>query len=67
MNRTVIASLLLFLSSGCVAIETASADFIFVTPERFTNQEFLGDLRKKTWLERQAQCHISLLLKQCGM
>jgi len=29
-------------------IETESADFIFVTPERFTNQEFLGDLRKKT-------------------
>jgi ATP-dependent DNA helicase RecQ len=29
-------------------IETESADFIFVTPERFTNQEFLADLRTKT-------------------
>jgi ATP-dependent DNA helicase RecQ len=29
-------------------IETESADFIFVTPERFTNQDFLGDLRTKT-------------------
>jgi ATP-dependent DNA helicase RecQ len=29
-------------------IKTESTDFIFVTPERFTNQEFLGDLRKKT-------------------
>src|SRR5678816_41260 len=29
-------------------IETESSDFIFVTPERFANQEFLADLRKKT-------------------
>jgi ATP-dependent DNA helicase RecQ len=29
-------------------IETESSDFIFVTPERFENQEFLADLRKKT-------------------
>ncbi len=29
-------------------IKTESTDFIFVTPERFTNQAFLGDLRKKT-------------------
>jgi ATP-dependent DNA helicase RecQ len=29
-------------------IETESSDFIFVTPERFTNQEFLADLRTKT-------------------
>jgi ATP-dependent DNA helicase RecQ len=29
-------------------IKTESTDFIFVTPERFTNQEFLGDLRRKT-------------------
>jgi ATP-dependent DNA helicase RecQ len=28
-------------------IKTEKSDFIFVTPERFTNQEFLGDLRKK--------------------
>jgi ATP-dependent DNA helicase RecQ len=28
-------------------IKTESSDFIFVTPERFTNQEFLGDLRKR--------------------
>jgi ATP-dependent DNA helicase RecQ len=30
-------------------IETESSDFIFVTPERFTNQEFLADLRTKTF------------------
>jgi ATP-dependent DNA helicase RecQ len=29
-------------------IKTESTDFIFVTPERFTNEAFLGDLRKKT-------------------
>jgi ATP-dependent DNA helicase RecQ len=29
-------------------IKTESTNFIFVTPERFTNQDFLGDLRKKT-------------------
>jgi ATP-dependent DNA helicase RecQ len=29
-------------------IKTESTDFIFVTPERFTNQEFLQDLRRKT-------------------
>jgi ATP-dependent DNA helicase RecQ len=29
-------------------IKTDENDFIFVTPERFTNQEFLGDLRKRT-------------------
>ena len=29
-------------------IKTESTDFIFVTPERFTNQEFLADLRRKT-------------------
>lgn len=29
-------------------IETESTDFIFVTPERFSNQEFLADLRTKT-------------------
>jgi ATP-dependent DNA helicase RecQ len=29
-------------------IETESNDFIFVTPERFTNQQFLGDLRKRS-------------------
>jgi ATP-dependent DNA helicase RecQ len=29
-------------------IKTESTNFIFVTPERFTNQEFLEDLRKKT-------------------
>lgn len=29
-------------------IKTASTNFIFVTPERFTNHEFLEDLRKKT-------------------
>jgi len=29
-------------------IETESNDFIFITPERFTNQEFLADLRTKT-------------------
>ena len=29
-------------------LETESSDFIFVTPERFTSQEFLGELRKKT-------------------
>jgi ATP-dependent DNA helicase RecQ len=29
-------------------IETESSEFIFVTPERFTDNEFLGDLRKKT-------------------
>jgi ATP-dependent DNA helicase RecQ len=28
-------------------IKTEKSDFIFVTPERFTNQEFLGDLRKR--------------------
>src|SRR5215213_1605712 len=28
-------------------IKTESSDFIFVTPERFTNQEFLADLRKR--------------------
>ena len=28
-------------------IKTESSDFIFVTPERFTNQEFLSDLRKR--------------------
>ena len=27
-------------------IKTEKSDFIFVTPERFTNQEFLSDLRK---------------------
>jgi ATP-dependent DNA helicase RecQ len=29
-------------------IKTENTDFIFVTPERFTNEEFLGDLRRKT-------------------
>ena len=29
-------------------IETESADFIFVTPERFTNQDFLAELRART-------------------
>src|SRR5215203_5074249 len=29
-------------------IKTENNDFIFVTPERFTTQEFLADLRKKT-------------------
>jgi ATP-dependent DNA helicase RecQ len=29
-------------------IKTESTNFIFVTPERFTNQEFLADLRRKT-------------------
>ena len=29
-------------------IETESNDFIFVTPERFTNHDFLADLRKNT-------------------
>ena len=29
-------------------IQTENADFIFVTPERFTNQQFLGDLRKRS-------------------
>ncbi len=29
-------------------IQTESTDFIFVTPERFTKQEFLADLRRKT-------------------
>jgi ATP-dependent DNA helicase RecQ len=29
-------------------IKTESTDFIFVTPERFTDQTFLGHLRKKT-------------------
>lgn len=29
-------------------IETESNDFIFVTPERFTNHDFLANLRKKT-------------------
>jgi ATP-dependent DNA helicase RecQ len=28
-------------------IKTESSDFIFVTPERFTNQEFLSELRKR--------------------
>src|SRR6187549_2885984 len=28
-------------------IKTEQSDFIFVTPERFTNQEFLSDLRKR--------------------
>ena len=28
-------------------IKTEKSDFIFVTPERFTDQEFLADLRKK--------------------
>ncbi|HEX7332245.1 MAG TPA: ATP-dependent DNA helicase RecQ [Pyrinomonadaceae bacterium] len=28
-------------------IQTEKSDFIFVTPERFTNQEFLRDLRKQ--------------------
>jgi len=28
-------------------IKTEKSDFIFVTPERFTNQEFLGELRKQ--------------------
>lgn len=28
-------------------IKTDKSDFIFVTPERFTTQEFLGDLRKR--------------------
>jgi ATP-dependent DNA helicase RecQ len=29
-------------------IQTESSDFVFVTPERFTSQEFLADLRKQT-------------------
>jgi ATP-dependent DNA helicase RecQ len=29
-------------------IKTESTNFIFVTPERFTNQEFLADLRRQT-------------------
>jgi ATP-dependent DNA helicase RecQ len=29
-------------------IDTDKNDFIFVTPERFTDQEFLGDLRKRS-------------------
>lgn len=29
-------------------IETESSDFVFVTPERFSDQEFLADLRTKT-------------------
>ena len=29
-------------------IQTEETDFIFVTPERFTNQEFLRDLRKRS-------------------
>jgi ATP-dependent DNA helicase RecQ len=29
-------------------VKTESTDFVFVTPERFTNQEFLADLRRKT-------------------
>lgn len=29
-------------------IETEQSDFIFVTPERFTDQEFLAELRRKT-------------------
>ena len=29
-------------------IKTEQSDFIFVTPERFTDQEFLGELRKRT-------------------
>ena len=29
-------------------INTESTDFIFVTPERFTNEDFLGDLRRNT-------------------
>jgi ATP-dependent DNA helicase RecQ len=29
-------------------IETENNDFIFVTPERFTNQAFLAELRKNT-------------------
>src|ERR1043165_3841431 len=29
-------------------IETDETDFIFVTPERLTNQAFLGDLRKRS-------------------
>ena len=29
-------------------IETESSDFIFVTPERFTNPEFLAEVRTKT-------------------
>ena len=29
-------------------IKTEKSDFIFVTPERFTNQEFLAELRKAT-------------------
>jgi len=29
-------------------IKTESTNFIFITPERFTNQEFLADLRRKT-------------------
>ena len=28
-------------------IKTEKSDFIFVTPERFTNQEFLAELRKQ--------------------
>ena len=29
-------------------IKTENSDFVFVTPERFTTQEFLADLRKQT-------------------
>ena len=29
-------------------IQTESSDFVFVTPERFTSQQFLADLRKQT-------------------
>ena len=29
-------------------IKTEKSDFIFITPERFTDQEFLGELRKAT-------------------
>src|SRR6185369_5385362 len=29
-------------------IKTERSDFVFVTPERFTSQEFLADLRKQT-------------------
>jgi len=29
-------------------IKSDKSDFIFVTPERFTNQEFLGELRQRT-------------------
>jgi ATP-dependent DNA helicase RecQ len=36
------------LAENLQQIKTETNDFIFVTPERFTNQEFLSDLRKRT-------------------